>query len=202
MIGGALSSVKGFQTRSDDLEEEVDKLRAHADRMSELAKSPDLTDAGRSAAQRAADQAAAGAARTSTEAQKALSPIDKIPQPIRKAIAANPGQLIDGSTGIVGTAKTALKGLPYVGTSVSFGWAAWDITHGKPVGRTLAKTGGSLAGAIVAGEAGAKLGGIIGTFIEPGGGTVVGGAIGGVIGGAIGGISGAGLVDSLYGDDK
>jgi len=38
---------------------------------------------------------------------------------------------------------------------------------------------------------GAQAGGLIGTAIEPGGGTAVGGAIGGFVGGLFGGIAGA-----------
>jgi len=47
------------------------------------------------------------------------------------------------------------------------------------------------AGAGLGSAGGAKIGGIIGTFIEPGGGTAVGAGVGGLLGGLGGGIAGA-----------
>jgi hypothetical protein len=72
----------------------------------------------------------------------------------------------------------------------------WEVIEAPEGGRLRAAAGGvgGIAGALAVGElgavGGAKVGGAIGTLIEPGGGTAVGAAVGGLIGGIGGAIAG------------
>jgi hypothetical protein len=72
-------------------------------------------------------------------------------------------------------------------------WEVLEAPEGSRL-RTAAGGAGGIAGALAVGElgavGGAKVGGAIGTFVEPGGGTAVGAAIGGIIGGIGGAIAG------------
>lgn len=69
----------------------------------------------------------------------------------------------------------------YVGTALDLGVALYEVTHGMPVGQSLSKVGGGMAGAWMMGALGAEVGAVAG---PPG--VVVGGFIGGTVGSFVG----------------
>lgn len=109
-----------------------------------------------------------------------------------------------------GLLRQGAKSVPYVGTALSLGFLASDISSinaareageiteaeaTKEKGAAVGATAGGLAGM----AAGAKLGGVIGTFFGPGIGTAAGALIGGAAGGIIGSIAGSGLGEDIAG---
>lgn len=178
LTGAALGAVQNTQAVANNLIQQADKIRDHADRMQALAVEPTATQAVRSAATRAAAAAQDGQARTRAQAERLQRPISWIPESARQRIAASPGEYIKDGKGWVGLGKSAARGVPFVGagTSVVFGMA--DVASGKPVGQVAAETGAGLGGGVIGGMAGAT----IGSAIFPGVGTVIGGVVGGIIG--------------------
>lgn len=197
--GVTLNSIQGVEGAAQDLFHEADDIEAHAQRMEQLALDSELTDAGRAAAARAGIVSSAGAAETEAEATKIQSAVSKVPQGLRTAIAANPGDLVADSSGILKLTKGVLKGVPYVGTGASLLFGGIEIADGseKPA-QAAAETVGGIAGGAIGAETGAEAGGIIGS-VFPGPGTVVGGIIGGIAGGIIGTLAGGKAGDAVVG---
>jgi len=117
------------------------------------------------------------------------------PGGVAKALAGSADDAAKAAAGsaIKSTASGALKKLPLIGTLLTAGSAAMDVSATenklkagqitkqearKEQAGSIGEAGGVLAG----GAAGAKMGAVIGTFIAPGIGTAVGGVLGGVIG--------------------
>ncbi|OBA85170.1 hypothetical protein A5642_24690 [Mycolicibacterium mucogenicum] len=69
----------------------------------------------------------------------------------------------------------------HFGTALDLGVALYEVTHGMPVGQSLSKVGGGMAGAWMMGALGAEVGAVAG---PPG--VVVGGFVGGTVGSFIG----------------
>jgi uncharacterized protein YukE len=198
VIGTSLSFVKSTHSAAKELFDDAGKIQGTADRMQELAVDAELTDASRAAAARAAEAAGKGAAATRATAARVERPVAKIPEPLRNAIAKNPGELLEDGSGLLKLGKGALKGLPYVGTGATLASAGVDVAMGKPVGKAAAETGMSLAGGIAGGMAGAELGAAAGSFVPvPFIGTAAGGVVGGVVGGVIGSLSGGKAADQM-----
>jgi hypothetical protein len=117
------------------------------------------------------------------------------PGGVAKALAGSADDAAKAAAGsaIKSTASGALKKLPLIGTLLTAGSAAMDVsaTENKLKAGQITKQEarkeqagsiGEAGGALAGGAAGAKMGAVIGTFIAPGIGTAVGGVLGGVIG--------------------
>lgn len=194
-----LNTIQGVEGAAQDLYNDADDIEAHAQRMEQLALDSELTDAGRAAAARAGQLSSAGAAETEAEAAKIQGAVKKVPQGLRTAIAANPGDIVADSSGILKVTKGVLKGVPYLGTGVSILFGGVEVADGseKPA-QAVAETGGGIVGGAIGAETGAEAGGAIGSFF-PGVGTVVGGVIGGIAGGIIGTLAGGKAGDAVVG---
>ena len=194
-----LNTIQGVEGTAQELYDEADNIEAHAQRMEQLALDSELTDAGRAAAARASGFSAAGAALTEAQATKIESAVNKVPPGLRKIIAANPGSLIQDSSGLLKLTKGVLKGVPYAGTLSSLTFGAISVADGseKPA-QAIAETTGGIAGGAIGAETGAEVGAAIGS-IFPGPGTAVGGIIGGITGGIIGTLAGGKAGDAVVG---
>jgi hypothetical protein len=194
-----LNTIQGVEGAAQELYRDADDIDAHAQRMEQLALDSELTDAGRAAAARAGQFSSAGAAATEAQATKIEGAAKKIPPGLRKIIAANPGDIVSDSTGLLKLTKGVLRGVPYAGTLASLTFGAVTVADGSETpGQAIAETAGGIAGGAVGAEAGATSGAIIGSFF-PGVGTVVGGVIGGIAGGIIGTLAGGKAGDAVAG---
>ncbi|HEX3591878.1 MAG TPA: hypothetical protein VHV74_19830 [Pseudonocardiaceae bacterium] len=195
----ALSAIGETHTAANELYDEAEKIEAHAQRMEQLAIDSELTDAGRAAAARSGQLARAGADETSAEAAKIEGAVRKVPRGVRGAIAANPGSVLEDSSGLLKLGKGALKGVPYVGTGFTLVMGGIDVADdSKTVVQATAETGLSIAGGAVGGMAGMELGAAAGSVV-PLVGTVVGGVIGAVAGEVVGSFAGGQAGDALTG---
>jgi hypothetical protein len=97
-----------------------------------------------------------------------------------------------------GKAAFALKAGGRVLLVVGIGVAVYEIGTAENKPREFTKQVGGLAGAAAGAAVGAKALGLVGTFVEPGGGTLIGGAIGGIIGGIGGFIVGSEATVFVY----
>jgi hypothetical protein len=197
--GVTLNAIQGVEGAAQELYQEADGIESHAQRMEQLALDSELTDAGRAAAARAGQLGSTGAAETEAEAAKIEGAVKKVPQSLRTAIAANPGDMVADSSGLLKVTKGVLRGVPYLGTGVSILFGGVEVLDGseKPA-QAVAETGGSIAGGAIGAASGAEAGGAIGS-IFPGLGTVVGGVIGGIAGGIIGTLAGGKAGDAVVG---
>ena len=129
--------------------------------------------------------------------------VSSVPEGVRKAIASNPGNLVEDSGNYLKYLKPYLKGMPYVGSVLAIGSEAFDVYDGeKSLGKAAADAGADITGSAAGGAAGEAAGsaaggwlagmwsgaeaGFIGGTAEPGIGNIVGGITGGVIGGFLG----------------
>lgn len=197
--GTTLNTIQGIQGAAQDLYRQAGDIEAHSQRMEQLALDSELTDAGRAAAARAGQLSSAGAAGVEAQATKIESSVNKIPAGVRKVIAANPGDLIEDSSGFLKVTKGVLKGVPYAGTLASITFGAVSVADGseKPA-QAVAETAGGIAGGAVGAASGAEVGAAVGS-IFPGIGTVAGGIVGGVAGGIIGTLAGGKAGDAVVG---
>ncbi|WP_406636864.1 hypothetical protein [Amycolatopsis sp. WGS_07] len=144
---------------------------------------------------------AAGKARDNKAAYEARARqfqqyVDKVPEPVRRSIAAYPGKgkyhvLPEDAGAGLKAGQKLLKGMPYVGSAlVAVNEAAGAMSGEQSWGKAVADTGGLIVGgaagaALASAGAGAAAGTVFGTTLGPVGSFVVGTA--GGIAGAIGG---------------
>ncbi len=197
--GVTLNTIQGVEGAAQELYTDADDIETHAQRMEQLALDSELTDAGRAAAARAGQLGLTGAAETEAEAARIEGAVKKVPQSLRTAIAASPGDMLADSSGMLKVTKGVLKGVPYLGTGVSLLFGGIEVADGseKP-GRAVAETGGGIVGGAIGAESGAEAGAIIGS-VFPGVGNVVGGVVGGIAGGIIGTLAGGKAGDAVAG---
>lgn len=78
--------------------------------------------------------------------------VNKVPEPIRKGVAAYPGKnkihmLPDDATAKLRGAQKVLKGMPYVGSGLTIANEIWDASTGEQSwGKTAADSGGMILG--------------------------------------------------------
>lgn len=190
-VGNGLSWVKTVQTTANDLMETAAKKESAATTMQARAAStasPAMREIMEKAAAKGWDQAG--------ELRAQYWPVQRlnsaVPQGARTIIESNSGNLIKGGSAVAKVGKSALRGLPYVGTGLTVASGVADVAMGKDPWNAGADTAASLGGSIAGGMA---VGAALGT-VFPG----PGNAIGGVIGGIAGGILATGVVDMLQGD--
>lgn len=123
----------------------------------------------------------------------------RVPRGVRQAIAANPGSMLEDSSGLLKLGKGALKGVPYIGTGFTLVLGGIDVADGsRTVVQATAEASLTIAGGAVGSMTGMELGAAAGSVV-PLVGTVVGGVIGALAGEVVGSFAGGQAGDALTG---
>lgn len=196
--GNALTATKELHTNAKSLFNDAEKLEASSKRMAELATDEKLSNAGRAAAGRLARSQSKGAKAARKQGNRWEKPVRRIPSKVRDAISANPGQLLEDSTGILKVGSKVLKGVPGASALVTAASSGVEVAEGKKsVAKAGAETGFSLGGAAVAGLGGSEVAGTACSIFPPA--APVCATVDGIGGGIIGGLAGKKGADQLFG---
>lgn len=199
VVGNTLATVKGFHSEAKTMFERGGRVQNTADRLQEIATDERLDNARRAKAGKAAETFQQGADRENKGGRRFEKPVKKIPKSLRDGISANPGDLMEDSTGILKVGSKIAKGIPYAGTLLSLGSSGVEVAEGqKSAVQAGTEAGFSLGGAAVSGAAAGEAGAIACAPLGPvGSGTC--GLVAGLGGGLLGGIGGKDGADAIFG---
>ncbi len=176
-VGHGLSYIKTAHSTSASWVAHAEKLDDAAEAMqTRAANSP--SPAMRELGERAAARGTETATDARTRASRSLGPAEKVPSKARDLVSRNPSGLVKGGSMVSRASRSVLRGVPYVGTTLTIGSGVTDVMMGKNVGEAVEDTSANLGGSVAGGMAGAALG----SAIFPGVGTVIGGVAGGIAG--------------------